>query len=167
MTYNQPCVSIGLPVYNGENHLKEAIESLLAQSFQDFELIISDNASTDKTSEICQVYAQQDSRIRYVRNPQNLRASRNFNQCFEIAWGKYFQWVAHDDILHPDFLAKTVPVMDQDPSVVLCFSNAKVIDPHGTVLIDDYDRFAAERGTLLTQVDSIQLMLYSGSQTWC
>ena len=123
-----PRVSIGLPVYNGENFLEEAIVSLLAQSFEDFELIIADNASTDNTEAICQTYASRDKRIRYVRSKENIGAARNFNLTFTLATGEYFKWAAHDDVCRADFLARCVDVLDRDPAVVLCFTRSITID---------------------------------------
>ena len=95
-----PRVTIGLPVYNGENYLAEAIDSILGQTFTDFELIISDNASTDRTEEICRRYAAEDDRIRYFRHDRNRGASPNYNFTVEKARGEYFKWAAHDDVLH-------------------------------------------------------------------
>ena len=86
-----PRVSIGLPVYNGENFLAESIESLLGQSYEDFELIISDNASTDGTADICRRYAKQDSRIRYIRQPHNIGSAPNHNFVIEQARGELFK----------------------------------------------------------------------------
>jgi glycosyltransferase involved in cell wall biosynthesis len=126
-----PCVSIGLPVYNGENFLEAAIASLLAQTFTDFELIISDNASSDRTEEICRTYAAQDPRIRYSRNPENIGAAENFNRVVELARGEYFKWAAHDDICAPTFLEFCVEVLEDDPSLVLCSTNVGCIDWSG------------------------------------
>ncbi|MDV2502813.1 MAG: glycosyltransferase family 2 protein [bacterium] len=129
-----PRVSIGLPVYNGENYLEEAIESILAQTFEDFELLIGDNASTDATEEICQRYAVRDPRIRYVRNPENIGAHPNYNRLFEFSSGEYFKWAAHDDVCHPDFLLKCIEVLDRDPSVVLCYPRTRIIDEEGRTI---------------------------------
>lgn len=133
-----PVVSVGLPVYNGEKYLREAIESILAQSFEDFEFIIADNASIDRTEEICRRYAAQDSRIRYYRNEKNLGGALNFNYVFELSKGKYFKWAAHDDVCAPDLLSKCVAILDQDPSIVLCKPKAKAIDEKGNFL-KNYD----------------------------
>ncbi|MGH7495306.1 MAG: glycosyltransferase family 2 protein [bacterium] len=116
-----PLVSIGLPVYNGENFLDEAIYSILAQTCKDFELIISDNASTDGTPEICRAYAAQDARIRYYRQASNRGAIANFNFVFERAAGRYFKWAAHDDVIAPTFLECCVQVLEHRPESVLCF----------------------------------------------
>lgn len=139
MSNIQPRISIGLPVYNGENFLKEAIDSILTQTFEYFELIISDNASTDKTEEICREYATKDKRIRYYRNEQNLGPTLNYNRVFELATGEYFKWQAHDDICAPEFLERCIEVLDKEPSVILCHSKVKLIDEYGKDLkSDDY-----------------------------
>jgi glycosyltransferase involved in cell wall biosynthesis len=136
MSEDTPCVSLGLPVYNGEKHLEETLDALLKQTFTDFEVVIADNASTDRTQEICEAYAARDQRIRYYRNPQNLGAGRNFNRVFELARGKYFKWTAHDDLCDPSFLERCVEVLNRDPSVVLCYSWTRLIDPDGADLGD-------------------------------
>ncbi len=128
-----PHVSIGLPVYNGENFLAEAIDSILAQTFKDFELIISDNASTDRTEEICRDYAAKDSRIYYYRNDNNLGAVANYNLVFEKSSGRYFKWAAHDDIIAPTFLERCVKVLEQKPEVVLCFPGISYINERGSI----------------------------------
>ena len=93
-----PRLSIGLPVYNGEDFLAESLDSLLGQTYEDFELIISDNASTDGTADICRRYAKQDSRIRYIRQPRNLGCAPNHNVLVQYARGELFKWVSHDDL---------------------------------------------------------------------
>lgn len=131
MMKSSSCVSIGLPVYNGERFLKDALDSILRQTYRDFELIISDNASTDRTEEICRSYAARDRRIRYYRNEKNLGAARNYNQVFELSTGQYFKWAAHDDIYAPDFLLKCAEVLERDPGVVVCFPRTVQIDEQG------------------------------------
>src|SRR5688500_7627492 len=91
-----PLLSIALPVYNGERYLRETLDSLLNQSFADYELVIVDNASTDATEAIAREYADGDGRITYHRNPENVGAARNFNAAFEMTSGRYFKWAAHD-----------------------------------------------------------------------
>ena len=131
---NQPRVSIGLPVYNGERYLALAIDSLLAQTFGDFELIISDNASTDATERICREYAERDRRIRYVRQRTNVGANRNFNLLVGYATAKYFKWASADDLVAPDLLARCLAVIEQDPKIVLVHSRTKYIGPEGEEL---------------------------------
>jgi glycosyltransferase involved in cell wall biosynthesis len=131
-------VTIGLPVYNGENYLAEAIDSILGQTYTDFELIISDNASTDSTEEICRKYADQDERIRYFRHDRNRGASPNYNFTVEKARGEYFKWAAHDDVLHPRFLEEAVRALDSDPGLSLAYSNTRTINEHGEV-VGTYD----------------------------
>ncbi len=133
-----PRLSIGLPVYNGEAFLAQALDSILAQTYTDFELIIVDNASTDRTQAIIQDYASQDKRIRVQRNETNVGAARNFNLAFELASGEYFKWAAHDDVLDPRFLERCIHVLDQDSSVVLCYSRVAEIDDAGN-RIGSYD----------------------------
>ena len=126
-----PAVSVGLPVFNGETFLEVAIASVLAQTFDDLELIICDNASTDRTAEICRDYAARDSRVRYFRNPHNLGAAPNYNLAFSHARGRYFKWLAHDDRITPSYLAKTVRVLDERSDAVLCNSVVTYIDKNG------------------------------------
>ena len=99
-----PRVSIGLPVYYGEQFLTEALDAILTQTFDDFEVIICDNASTDRTAEISQAYAARDPRISYRRNRVNVGAMRNFNLAFRLSRGAYFKWWAADDLCMPTFL---------------------------------------------------------------
>lgn len=131
-------VSIGLPVYNGENYLQEALCSILIQTFPDFEIIISDNASTDRTAEICRAYAAKDKRIRYYRNQTNLGASKNFNRVFELSRGMYFRWAAYDDLLARQTVERCVEVLDREPEVVLCYPKTINIDEKGDI-IDYYE----------------------------
>jgi glycosyltransferase involved in cell wall biosynthesis len=131
MSNHYPLVSIGMPVYNGQNYLRQAVDSILCQTHGNFELIISDNGSTDCTESICREYAAKDARVRYFRNEKNIGASRNFNRVFELSSGPYFKWAAHDDVLHPEFLEKCVRVLEDSSSVVLCFAKSLKIDNHG------------------------------------
>lgn len=137
-----PRVSIGLPVYNGENFLSHALDSLLAQTFTDFELIISDNASTDATGDICLSYADRDKRIRYFRQPENIGSSPNHNFVVAQARAPYFKWTAHDDEYRPELVAKCVEVLDREFDVVLCHADMGYIDADGEFL-GGYDYIAA------------------------
>jgi glycosyltransferase involved in cell wall biosynthesis len=113
-TGSKPLVSIGMPVYNGEKYIRQALDSLLAQDYGHFELIISDNASTDGTAEICREYVAKDDRIRYCRNETNLGAVRNFNRVFELSSGKYFMWAATDNMLSSIFISCCFSLLQQD-----------------------------------------------------
>ena len=128
-----PRVSIGLPVYNGERFLHTAIESILAQDFTDFELIIADNASTDRSRQIAAEYAAQDDRISVYSSHVNRGAAWNFNRCVHLATGHYFKWAAHDDEMAPTCLSRFVQIMDHEPDVVLCYSRILQIDADGNV----------------------------------
>jgi len=128
MPNQNPRVSIGLPVYNGEQFLRESIDSILAQSYTDFELVISDNASTDATAEICQNYVKSDPRVKYFRNPENIGGFRNHNRVVELSSGEFFMWASHDDRRAPDFVTKCLAILDSHPEVVLCYTKITNID---------------------------------------
>ncbi len=130
----RPRVSIGMPVFNGEKFLAEAIESILAQSFRDFELIISDNASSDRTEEMCRAFAARDERIRYFRQPVNQGAAWNHNFVFNQSSAGYFKWQCHDDLCDPTFIEKCVAVLDREPLAALCYSQFLRIDELGRPL---------------------------------
>jgi glycosyltransferase involved in cell wall biosynthesis len=127
-------VSIGMPVYNAESFIAEAIESILSQTFTDFELIISDNASTDSTAAICETYVNKDSRVKYFRNNFNLGISRNYKAAYERSSpSPYFKWAAYDDVMDPTYLERCVSVLDSDPSIVCVHTFQKEIDENGKV----------------------------------
>jgi glycosyltransferase involved in cell wall biosynthesis len=119
-------ISLGLPVFNGEDYLRDCIDSILAQTFGDFELIISDNGSTDGSLEICRQYETADRRIRVLAQDSNIGAANNFNLAFHESRGKYFKWCAHDDLIEPTFLEKTRDLLEQNPTAVLCHSYTEV-----------------------------------------
>jgi len=140
MSNDYPLVSIGLPVYNGENYLGEAIRSILNQNFQDFELLLLDNASTDGTPEICRKAVAQDQRVRYFRSEVNRGLIWNHNRAVGLARGPYFMWMAHDDVLAEDYVRSCVEALNQDPRVVLSFTNAHIIDANG-VRVDQVSNY--------------------------
>src|ERR1700730_2505125 len=123
-----PLVSIGFFLYNGDRFLAAAIESILNQTFQDFELIISDNCSTDRSEEICRKFAAQDDRIRYYRADRNMGAGWNLRNVYFKATGKYFKWAAHDDMIQPDFLRQCIDALEADDSLVVAHTYTRVID---------------------------------------
>lgn len=126
-----PRLSIGLPVYNGERLVPEAIEALLGQSYKDFELIISDNASTDGTAAICRAYEARDSRVRYIRQPSNIGMIPNHNVLVGAARGEFFKWASHDDLYDEDFLQRCVDALDEHPDAVLAHSWCVLTDQTG------------------------------------
>lgn len=124
-----PRVSVGLPVHNGDAYLREAIDSVLAQSFGDFELILSDNASTDGTQDICHDYAKADARVKVVRHPTNIGAAANYNYAFAVSDGEFFQWMAHDDVLGPEHLQYCLHIFETATDApALVYPNFAFID---------------------------------------
>jgi glycosyltransferase involved in cell wall biosynthesis len=156
-----PLVSIGLPVFNGEPFLRAAVEAILAQDFQDLELIIHNNASTDATESICEHFNRLDSRVRYYRNPRNVGASGNYNLAFEKSRGTYFKWAAHDDVCEPTFISKCVAALESNPSAVLAHPQVTVIDENGTFVrnldntLNTADPSPCTRFSVLTQASHI------------
>lgn len=128
---SHPTVSIGIPVYNSEKYLGETLQSLLNQGFKDFEIIISDNGSTDSTPAICRDYAQKDDRVKYYRSDVNHGPGWNYNRVFDLATGKYFKWHACDDLLTTDYLEKCIEVLETQPDVILAHSHTAEIDKQG------------------------------------
>ena len=130
-------LSIGLMVYNGEEHLAEQIESLLRQTFDHFDLIIGDNASTDRTEEICRDFAARDRRIRYIRRDRNYGATQNANLLFGVAQSRYFKFAAHDDVHAPNYLERCIAVLEDRPEFILCHTGTVLIGQHGERLPRD------------------------------
>lgn len=132
-----PRVSIGLPVYNGSRYLEAAVDSVLQQSFRDFELVISDNGSTDATAEMCGQYAALDSRVRYYRSPENRGITWNFREVVRHSRGEYFMWLACDDVLAPEYVERCWQMLQRDAGVVLCYSASQEIDEAGSKTAHD------------------------------
>lgn len=133
-TQSQPLVSIGLPVYNGEQYLAEVLDSLLDQTYPDLEIIIADNGSTDGTEAICRAYGNRDARIQYHRSPVNRGAAWNYNRTVPLAKGKYFKWAAADDLCLPTLIEKCVAALEAHPDVVVSFTQVIDIDGDGQVM---------------------------------
>jgi glycosyltransferase involved in cell wall biosynthesis len=141
-----PLISVGMPVYNGERYLEEAIRSVLGQTFEDFILFISDNASTDRTERICRDYASQDRRINYTRNSDNIGAAKNYNRVFQLSSSPYFRWLNADDICAPDLHEKCLAVLESDPMAVLCAGKTCIIDETGQVVESCEDILDLQQG---------------------
>lgn len=147
-------LTLGLLVFNGEEYLRETLDSLCNQTYTNFQLIISDNASTDNTEEICRAYADRDTRIRYIRQPRNIGAIGNFNFLVSEAKSKYFKWCAADDLLAPTFVERCIEFLENHPDFVLCHSRTVTIDGNGVPLENDIIRSsgAAEAANTLADV---------------
>ena len=131
-----PRLTIGVPVYNGERYLRFALDSILSQTYRDFELLICDNASDDGTARICEEYRARDPRVRYLRNERNLGAAGNYNRAVREARGELFKWLPHDDGIRPTNIERCVEALDRDPTVVLAYPRTTFIDEEGNVLRD-------------------------------
>jgi len=146
-THSGPMVTVGMPVYNAEKYLAESVESILAQDYEDFEFIISDNGSDDGTHDICRHYEEKDSRIKYYRYPKNLGSQKNYRHVLEAASGKYFMWNASDDLREPTMLTECLPVLENDPSIVVCYPRTKSINENGEFLNIAKDYVKADQET--------------------
>lgn len=156
-------VSLGMPVFMAEAYLPETLENLLAQEFTDFELLISDNASTDATPDICADFARRDERVRYVRNSENKGAAHNYNQVFHLTTGTYFKWASYDDLLAPDYLTRCVDVLDSAPlSVALCYPRTWIIDADGDIVREHDDHF-----DIRAESPVERLRLFTWKWSWC
>lgn len=129
----RPRLSIGLPVYNAEDFLAESFDALLGQSYTDFELIVSSNASTDRTDEICLRYQAADPRIRFVRQPRNLGAAPHHDVVFRRARGELFKWASGDDLYARDLFERSVDLLDEHPEAILAHSWTAAVDEQGRV----------------------------------
>jgi glycosyltransferase involved in cell wall biosynthesis len=162
-------VSIGMPVYNGGAYLEVAVESLLRQTYRDFDLLIADNASTDDTPEVAARLAARDRRVRFVRNDRNIGATANFRRVLDEATGPYFKWACADDWCAPDFLEACVHVLEARTDVVLCFGLTTEVDAAGNPLgvyrdnldldvespVVRFDKAVARLGTQLNALQGI------------
>jgi glycosyltransferase involved in cell wall biosynthesis len=152
-------VSVGIPVYNGEKYLAETLDSLLAQSLQNFEIVISDNASTDRTPEICRSYRAKDARIRYYRNERNIGAALNFNRTIELSCAPLFHGGSCDDLYEPRFLERCVDALDRDPGAVLSHTCTRLIDDEGEPLLVDQERncYVDSHGDIVMSLPPFQI----------
>ena len=137
---------IGMPVYNGASFIREALDSLVGQSYRDWTMLISDNASNDQTESICRVFCEQDSRIRYRRHPNNIGAVENFRFLLDQADAPYFMWAAADDIWHPEFISSGMVKLEEHKEIGFAFSNLAVIDSQGRMIRDipSFEKFSGK-----------------------
>lgn len=136
MSTRCPLVSIGVPVYNGERYLEQSLESLLAQTYENLKIILLDNASTDRTGEICRRYAESDSRIRYPRNEKNLGHTVNTNQIVPMARGTYYRQHHDDDLMMPRCTEACVQALESDTKAVLAHTDTKTNDGSGKIIYE-------------------------------
>jgi len=127
-------VSVGLPVFNGEQWVRATIESILSQTFTDFELVISDNCSNDGTADICHDYAKLDDRITFHSNETNIGAALNFQRVFDLSKAGYFKWASANDLIAPDYLSRCVDILDSHPDVAIAASRTQIINANAEVV---------------------------------
>ena len=145
-----PMVTIGMPVYNGADLIANAFESIRSQTYENLEIVVVDNASTDSTEETCRRFANSDPRVRYFRNDHNIGVAKNFNRAFDLAHGKYFKWAAHDDWIESSFVAECVTRLEADDSSVLCWTGSRFVDLAGN--LSDEQPFAGNPYLLSSDV---------------
>lgn len=149
MPPSNPLVSIALPIRNGEHKLAEVVKSVLAQDHENVEFVISDNASTDATEEICREFARADLRISYHRHPENVGLFNNFNATIRLAKGRFFRWIGHDDTLEPTYVSQCLAAFREDEQRVLVSTQIAYLDADGSA------QSAAYHGTGLASHDPV------------
>ncbi|HET9083684.1 MAG TPA: glycosyltransferase [Candidatus Limnocylindrales bacterium] len=155
-------VGIGLPTHNGESFIAQALESLLGQDHPDLEIVVSDNASTDGTSDIVHELMRRDERLRYERLDRKVSAATNFNRAFALSRGPYFMWAADDDVWDPTYVRRCLAALDDHPAAVMASSRLRFIDPAGDVLAADYDRYDNPDLSSDSVVERARLLLRRG-----
>jgi len=130
----KPKISVGMPVYNGEPYLEQAIQATLNQTYDDFELIISDNHSSDRTEEICRDFAAKDSRLHYIRNSKNIGAANNYNQLFHKSTGEYFRWFNADDLCSNVLHERCLKALEENPHAIMSYGKTNIIDENGNII---------------------------------
>ena len=146
-----PRVTIALPVFNGANYVREALNSCVNQDYDDYEVLVVDDASTDETGDIVQQVCDRHPRVRYLRNESNIGAAGNFNRAFEVTDSEFFKWAAHDDRFAPAYLRKCVNELQGAASAVICHSESALIDEDGnTIAVYDHrlDRVGDDRPSI-------------------
>jgi hypothetical protein len=137
---SKPLVSIGLSLSNGDRLLEGVLDSFLQQTFRNFEFILCDDCSTDRSEAICRRYAAQDTRIRYYRNQRPMGTTWNTRRIYRLATGKYFKHATQDALIQPDFLRLCLDALEEDDSLVLAHSKMRVIDEDGQFVEEGDDR---------------------------
>lgn len=146
----KPKVSVLMPAYNAEDYIDEAITSILKQSFEDFEFIITDDASTDSTWKIISKYAKKDKRIRAIKNEHNLFIAKNRNKLISLAAGEYILWADADDISLSDRIDSELKIMEADPAIGICGGDLQIFDD--TCRIKGIRKYATEDSVLRKQI---------------
>jgi len=157
-----PLVGIGLPTHNGEPFIARALESLLGQDHGDLEIVVADNASSDRTPDIVRGLMRRDSRIRYERVEHKITASQNFNRAFALSGGRYFMWAADDDLWDPTYVRRCVAALAEDPTAVMASSGLRFIDLAGQELAADYARYDNPDLSSRSVVERVRLILRRG-----
>jgi glycosyltransferase involved in cell wall biosynthesis len=163
MKTETPLVSIGLPVYNGENFVAEAIQCVLNQTFSNWELVICDNCSTDRTMAICRQFADRDSRIRVYQNARNMGVCFNYSEVFRLSRGQYFKWMAHDDLFAPRFIETCIRELEKNESVVLVFPKMCYVDADGRLLRRQASELSVSGPTAESRVERFMAMAAQGT----
>lgn len=165
MTKEVPRVSVGIPVYNGGATIRTTVESVLAQTYDSFEVLVVDNASTDETEEVCRELAAADGRVRYVRNAENIGQNNNFTRVYQLGQGDYFRWMGDDDSLEPGYLAACATALDSDPAASLVSTYQSHIKPDGTEIYEEYDGPRPDSSDPVDRLRAL-LRLMNGSRYW-
>lgn len=129
-----PLVTFGIPVYNGEKHIGLSIEAILNQDYENVKVVVCDDGSTDGTAEACREYCKKDERVEFHGNPDNVGASSNFNRLFRKIETEYFAFLPHDDLIAPNFVSTLLPVLKNDPQVIVACGGLRHVDEHGKPL---------------------------------
>jgi glycosyltransferase involved in cell wall biosynthesis len=161
----EPTFSFGIPVYNGEKTIRRTVESALAQSYRDIEVIVTDNLSTDSTGEICTRIAQRDPRLRYVRNRENLGQNGNFTEVARLARGEFFRWLGDDDWVDQEYVEACLNAFAENPDAVLTTTYQEHVEADGTVHYEEYDGERVTGDDAATRLDQI-LRLLGESPFW-
>jgi glycosyltransferase involved in cell wall biosynthesis len=155
-------VGIGVPTHNGEPYLREALLALLAQDHRELDIVVSDNASTDRTPEIVREIMRRDSRVRYERVEDLLPATANFNRAFALTTSRFFMWAADDDLWDPTYVRRCLTALEADPAAVMASSSLRFIDPAGEILDSNYARYDNPDLASRSVVERVKILLRRG-----